>query len=152
MKFAAEAQTASTRVWLTWERHRRSRELWDAFGAEIKGITSNFKGLFRYSSWIARTLIFLACRRPSVIFAQTRSIVLAALAVSWGQLTGAKVIVDAHNAGVAPAEGKFVVLQLIARTAARSAYLNIVTNSTLCAVVQNWGGTRSCVADFLFVK
>lgn len=139
------------RIWLTWERQRRSRTLSAALGAELHELDYALPRLRRWSKSIAVTLRILARERPQLIFAQNPSLVLSLLVVWYGRLTGRATIIDAHNAGVFPFSDRHKwhqrllrpLLQRIADHTMRLADLTIVSNPALGTYVEAVGG-RSC--------
>ena len=64
---------------LTWERHRRMNELCDWLGLPLRILESKHRGLRRYLSLSWATLGILARERPSRVFIQNPSLVLATL-------------------------------------------------------------------------
>lgn len=120
-----------SRIWITWERHRRSRGLSSAFNAQLHEICVPGNALRRYFLSGLRTVQILMRSRGARVFVQSPSIVLALLATITCRLTGSRVIIDAHNGGVTPLEGKSKALVRIAQLALRWSDLVIVTNSGL---------------------
>jgi glycosyltransferase involved in cell wall biosynthesis len=84
--------------------------------------------------------------RPAVLFVQNPSLVLAFTAVHLRRLSAA-IVVDAHNAGISPAEGRSRLLTWVARYVIRRADLTIVTNANLAAAVHEMGGRAVVVQD-----
>ena len=72
------------RVWITWEKHRRSTELSKVFDAELICFTAlpsflNVR-IFRYFINIVKTSKCLIEKKPKIIFVQNPSIILALFA------------------------------------------------------------------------
>jgi len=139
--------TSGNRVWITWDHHRRSESLSAELRADYLVIGSRLSGILRYASCAARTLWRLVRDRPAVVFVQSPSIFLAAIATAWGRLTGVKVVVDAHNAGVLPLEGRSSVLLRVAGFAIRRATLVIVTTEAFASRVRDMGGRPFVLMD-----
>lgn len=114
-------------LWITWERHRRSRGLAEAFGAKLLEIELSGRAS-RYLLSAIRTKWRLLCERPEVVFAQCPSLVLALLLVLWKPFFRYRLILDLHNAAVEP--GNFF-LAALSRFVCRYSDALIVTNSVL---------------------
>ena len=68
-------------VWVTWEDHRRSRELAKAFDASYFPIIFNKNRFIRYPVLSFLTIRWLLIERPDLVFSQNPSIVLSFLLV-----------------------------------------------------------------------
>lgn len=119
------------RIWLTWEIQRRNRSLSAKLNATLYEITANGPRWKRYPSLILRTLRILFKTKPSFVFSQNPSLLLAALVVSYGKINNSTVIVDAHNAGIFPLEGKNTLLNKIAKIVNSHSDKVIVSNTSL---------------------
>lgn len=135
-----------TGIWLTWERQRRNHTLSAALGARLNEFVFE-GGMGRYVRSAAATAAVIARERPRVVFTQNPSLVLCLLALLLRRTYGYRLIVDAHNAGLYPMEGKSRVLNALARYVARSADRVIVTNPSLERVVAGWGGRPVVLPD-----
>lgn len=135
------------RVWITWEKHRRSRGLAAALGAKLYEIDDRGGRFMRYlrSTW--RTLGILFASRNGVVLVQSPSIVLANLATIFGRLAGVPVVIDAHNGGIDPLEGKNGLLTRLARRALRKSTLVIVTNKALAQQIEAFGAKAFVLTD-----
>jgi glycosyltransferase involved in cell wall biosynthesis len=78
---------------------------------------------------------------------QSPSIVLANLATTFGRLAGVKVIIDAHNGGIDPLDGKYAWLTRFAQRALRKSNLVIVTNAALARQVEGLGAKTFVLTD-----
>ena len=85
------------RLAVSWEQHRRMRELCDGLGLELVVLTTRHRGLARYALLSVRTVALLGRRRPDVLLIQNPSLVLAALTLLLRPLLGFRLVVDAHN-------------------------------------------------------
>lgn len=137
----------SGRVWITWEIQRRNRSLSRALGASLSELVFRGGRLLRYPVLICRTASVISRSRPSILFVQNPSMVLALFAVCTRRLFGSPVVVDAHNAGVFPFEGRRPWAQRITRHILRKADLTIVTNASLAAHVEAAGGRPFALPD-----
>jgi glycosyltransferase involved in cell wall biosynthesis len=135
------------RIWITWERTRRSRGMSAALDARLYEIEDRSGRLTRYLRSALRTLRVLFASRGSVVFVQSPSIVLANLAASLRSLAGVAVIIDAHNGGIDPLDGKSPFLTRLARRALKKSDLVIVTNEALARHVESFGAKAFVLTD-----
>ncbi|MFK5951354.1 MAG: hypothetical protein QM500_21575 [Methylococcales bacterium] len=101
----------------------------------------------RYPVLIVKTIAVIRKNRPEIIFAQNPSLLLAGLSVLLGKLFSIPVIIDAHNAGLFPLEGKSKGLNQLASFINNRAATVIVSNDKLKDYVQNSGGRAFVVPD-----
>lgn len=137
-------------VWITWENQRRNRELSEALGVrlfEFAEIDEIRNVLVKYAKGAAKTLRVLFRERPTLIYCQNPSIVLAFLIVLAKPFNKAFVCVDAHNVGLFPREGRSAVLSAVARFIQRRADLTLVTNEALRRHVEGNGGRAFVLPD-----
>lgn len=137
-------------IWITWEDQRRNRELSRAFNvklfelSEIDQIKNRFT---KYVIGIAKTIKIYFKEKPKVVFCQNPSLILSFFLVLLKTIDRIKVIVDAHNAGLFPKEGRSRLLGYIARFIQRKANLTIVTNESLKKHVEMNGGHAFVLPD-----
>ncbi len=139
-------------VWITWEYQRRNRELADALGCplyEWGDIDAIPKGARKYATGGLRTLRLLLRRRPRIVFCQNPSLVLAWMLARLRPLFRYVLVVDAHNAGLFPLEGRSRALSRLAREVQARADLTLVSNEALAEVVQANGGRPFVLPDRL---
>ncbi|MCW8934264.1 MAG: glycosyltransferase [Gammaproteobacteria bacterium] len=134
-------------VWVTWEDQRRNKSLSKELGVELHQLNLNAHRLVRYPLLFIKTISIFLKRRPEIIFSQNPSIILSLISVIYGQITGKKVIVDAHNAGVYPFEGSKPWATKMAHFLFRKAFLTIVTNNSLKLYVEECGGQAFILPD-----
>lgn len=137
-------------IWITWEDQRRNRELSNALGIELyefKDIDKIQNRLWKYLLGLLKTIKILYKKRPLLIFCQNPSIVLSLFLVLVKDITKSKVIVDAHNSGIFPAEGNSRILMLFSRFIQRRANMVIVTNDGLKRHVLKNGGSAFVLED-----
>jgi glycosyltransferase involved in cell wall biosynthesis len=135
-------------VWIAWETHTRNRTLSKEFGATLVQLdyaTSHW--LARYLRSIFTTIILLWQWRGKIVFAQNPSIILCFLCVVLRPILRYQLVVDAHNAGVYPQEGKTFFLQKLADFIIRNTPFTIVTNSGIASAVALKGGHPLVVPD-----
>ncbi len=136
-----------SRIWITWEKHRRSESLSRELGMRLFCFDRRGGRLARYAVATWRTLRTLVRERPTLIFVQNPSLVLALLAVEVGRWTAVPVIVDAHNAGIEPPGSPAPLLRRLADRAIRRAAVTIVTNQGLALRVRERGGRPVVLPD-----
>ena len=101
----------------------------------------------RYPLAIKQTIALLNQEKPRIIFAQNPSIVLACLAISYARLLDRKVVIDAHNAGLYPAEGRYRILNWLASRLFRWTTITIVSNNELVSHVSRLNGNAIAIPD-----
>lgn len=138
-------------LWIAWERHRRSRELAAALGIPLATLLSRAPYAVRALVLSARTILVLATRRPSVLFAQNPSMVLATLACALRPLFRYRLVIDRHsNFRLHERDNpalKWRIFHAMSRYTIRAADLTIVTNDVLKALVEDWGGRGFTLPD-----
>lgn len=138
------------RLWITWERQRRSIELAPTFGCDLA--VFDFAGRrFRYARSLAATLALVLRRRPLVLFVQNPSMILASFACVLGTVLHIPVVVDRHTTFLL---GKDVRATLRRRIfwrlhllTLRRAALTLVTNTLLADLVTEAGGRAAILPD-----
>ena len=138
-------------VWVSWERQRRSIELAKALGCVP--LIFEEKGLLRYPLSFIRTIYFFVLRKPSIIFSQNPSMILAAFVCCWGALFKVPVVVDRHTTffldGGERGRLYMYIFGVLNRFTLRKASLTIVTNKQLAGIVAQEGGTPFILPDKL---
>lgn len=139
------------RLWITWEHQRRSTVLAEHFGCQLVELC--FEGRTRYIRSIGRTLALLLKLRPTVLFVQNPSMLLATVAVLWGMVSPTRVVVDRHSTFLLGRENdrrlSLQVHRALSRFTIRFADLTIVTNAFLADLVRLGGGRASILPDKL---
>ena len=121
----------SRRIWITWENQRRNSTTSAALGCKLFVFDLDVKPLLRYPLALALTCFTFVRERPSIIFVQNPSMILATLAVAYGRCFRIPVIVDAHNAGIEPLRRGPGWQRVLTRFILRRAALTIVSNQAL---------------------
>jgi len=134
-------------VWISWEIQTRNRSMASALGVPLYELISDRTRLVRYAILLCRTTALLWRYRRQWIFVQNPSIVLAFWTLLIKPFLGLKVVVDFHNSGLFPLEGRSRALMAISSLICRWADLSIVTNSGLAQVVEARGGRAFIVTD-----
>jgi glycosyltransferase involved in cell wall biosynthesis len=132
---------------LTWFDHRRTTELCEGLGIELRSVTTRRRGFLRYLELTLRTLPILARARPKVLLVQNPSLILAVLTALVRPLFGYRLVVDAHNEAVEPYINRSRLVLGFTRWVLRRADLTIVTNRYLAQTVVAAGGTPFVLPD-----
>jgi glycosyltransferase involved in cell wall biosynthesis len=135
---------------VTWEIHRRTRELCDWFGLPLHELTYSAPALRRYAHLGWRTLRLLSQQRPKVVYVQNPSLILSLLVLAARPFLGRyRVLMDAHNEAVTPYTHAYWPVTSLTRLALRAADITIVTNAALADEVRRIGGTPQILPDRL---
>lgn len=134
-------------LWITWERHRRSVEISRNLGATLHEFNSSHGRFRRYLGALLATTRVLARSRGKVVIVQSPSILLAWYAAVTAPLFGFTLVVDAHNGGIEPLEGRYPLLRKVAHFAIRRAALTIVTTSDMAEQIRHIGGRAFVLVD-----
>lgn len=135
------------RIWITWEIQRRNRTMSEMLGARLYEIVLNAPAWRRYPILAVRTIRLVLQQKPELIISQNPSLVLAALAIFLGKVLGISVVIDAHNAGLFPCEGKSRLLNKIAQWINNCACIVIVSNAELQSYIELSGGRAFVFPD-----
>ena len=135
---------------VSWEDHRRMRELCDWLGTPLEVMRTSHRGLRRYLSLSRLTLKLLSNRRPRAVFLQNPSLILAVLVLVTRRLFGIeRVIMDAHNEAVTPFTHAYWPITMLTRFALKHADTTVVTNAALAGIVSATGGRPLILPDRL---
>jgi glycosyltransferase involved in cell wall biosynthesis len=145
----AAAAEEPRRMWVTWERHRRTSELSRDLGASLVEITSGLPRIGRYTVLLARSTMGLLRNRPNVLIVQCPSIVLGLWAAALKPLFGYTLVADLHNEAVKPYIVSSRLYERLLRVVHRVADLCIVTNPNLTSVIEAAGGRAFVLPDKL---
>jgi len=132
---------------LTWQKHRRTRELADAMKIPLIELTTSRKGLRRYLTLGVSTIRKLSKIRPEVLIVQNPSIILSALCVLLRPVFRYKLVIDAHNEAIEPVVHKHPIICGLAKFAIRRSNLVIVTNANLARRAKQIGGKTFVLPD-----
>lgn len=139
------------RIWITWERQRRSVELAKKFNCELFLI--EYAGLLKYPKAIIKTLTILRSSRPNILFVQNPSMILAAFACIYKFVSKTTLIVDRHTTFLLTRKymntPKIIIFKLLHRFTIRHADLTIVTNDFLANLVSKLKGRPFVLPDKL---
>ena len=142
-------------VWISWEIHRRTRELSKTFGADlfVYNCDSSHGPFLRYILSSFYTIRYLFSSRPDILIVQNPSLFLASLACLLKIYFKYKLVVDRHTNFWLEAENSFrpkaLVFTLFSKYSLRHADLTIVTNTYLKDIVEKKGGRGFVLTDKL---
>lgn len=146
----SDSSRAKNVLAITWEDHRRMRELCDWLGVELHVLRSKHRGARRYMELALQTFSTLLSHRPPAVFLQNPSLILALVALFTRPLAGGyRVVMDAHNEAVVPYSYAFWPITWLTRLAQRLADVTIVTNGALAETVRSNGGRPLVLPDRL---
>jgi glycosyltransferase involved in cell wall biosynthesis len=136
-------------VFLTWERHQRTRSLVARLGLQLREVVVAGPRHRRYWGQIAGTLRHLRRDKPPLVFMQNPSIVLSVLVLCWRALTRAKcvIVMDAHNEAVEPMIFSWKIVRIVAAWAVRTSDFTMVTNRFLAEKVLQQRGRPLILPD-----
>ncbi len=138
-------------LWISWEKHRRTRELAREFGLELHEMTHSGHYLVRVFVLAWKTLRLLQQRRPAFLVVQNPSMVLAAWAGFLKPFLGYTLIVDRHSNFKFHTRRsralKYRVFHAFSRYSLARADLTIVTNQPLVSHVNEAGGRGFVMPD-----
>lgn len=148
-----ETNISKQTIWITWEDHRRSRELSRALDAKYALLFYKGSPLVRYVVLSIKTLRLLSQEKPTVVFCQNPSQVLAALLCILKSIFSYVLVVDRHTNfklhTVNSKNPKWVIFHALSRYSIRRADRTIVTNTPLADVVSGLGGRAIVLPDKL---
>lgn len=134
-------------IWVSWESQRRNHTLSKALGAELFQFDISLNRVMRYFLSLSLTISTFFRERPTLIFVQNPSLILAFFSVYYGRVFKVPVVVDAHNAGLFPLDGRSSGLNKIALRIIKNTPLTIVSNEKLKMYVDQVGGISYVLAD-----
>jgi glycosyltransferase involved in cell wall biosynthesis len=134
-------------LWITWERHTRTRNIASRIGVRLEEIVTSRTGLRRYLSSGLRTAACLHSCRPKVLLVQNPSMILTGLVLLLRPVLRYRLVVDAHNEAVEPYQHNDRFGLWLARQYMKRADLTIVTNEMMATVVNACGGRATILPD-----
>ncbi len=140
-------------IWITWDDHRRSRELASHWGMEYQVFEYSGAFLIRYIFLAFRTLSYVDKKKPNIIICQNPSVVLAALLALTARRKRFALVVDRHsNFKIESRKSlhlKWKIFHLLSDYSLRMADLTIVTNNAAADYVSSLGGRPIVLPDKL---
>jgi glycosyltransferase involved in cell wall biosynthesis len=136
-------------IWLTWERHRRTRELSRELGLRLFEIESNLPRSLKYIPLLWKSAVLLFRERPQVLFIQCPSFVLGLWAAALKPVLRYTLVADLHTEAVEPFIVSFPCYRTLLRRIQRAADYCVVSNGALKEVVERTGGKALVLPDKL---
>ncbi|WP_224981912.1 glycosyltransferase family protein [Geomonas agri] len=137
-----------SRLWITWERQRRNLELCRALSCKYNEFNyDNRNGFLRYFLCLYQTILLINKEKPKVVFGQNPSVLLALVLVMLKNIFGYFLVIDAHNAGIYPFEGKYSCVNSVMKRFHSLADLVLVTNDKLKGELEKAGGKVFVLPD-----
>lgn len=134
-------------IWVAWESHRRTKEICNYFNIELYTFSSPLIRLFKHPLNLIKTFLLLNKKRPSILFVQNPSIILACFACILKHVYRYVLLVDAHNTAIIPDTPIQNALFFLYRFAHKNADITIVTNKFLAKHVLKNGGNSFVLPD-----
>ncbi|MFW8600790.1 glycosyltransferase [Desulfobacterota bacterium M19] len=144
------SQKKQKRIWIAWERQRRSVELAASLGCKLYIL--EHQGCLRYFKCLIATLHIVKQNRPAILFVQNPSMILACFASCFLKyLFRIPIVVDRHTNFFLTRDHRItlreVIFHFLSYLSIRSADLTIVTNKELSHVVRVLGGVPFVLTD-----
>ncbi len=136
-------------IWISWEKHRRNVGISKNLGFKLFEIVYSGFRLKRYLLSALKTISLIYKEKPDIVIAQNPSIVLSILVLFLKNIKGFKAVIDAHNSGIFPLEGKAGILNFMSRLIQKYSDITIVTNPGLKDIVEANGGRAFILPDSL---
>lgn len=134
-------------IWITWERQIRNESMAELLGAKLLEFSYYKNRFFRYFFLTIKTAIAIVKEKPNIVYVQNPSLVLALFSVLFKYIVGYRCVVDQHNSGIFPLEGRFTSLNYIARFVLKHSDFSIITNDGLVDDVLRGGGRPIVIPD-----
>lgn len=134
-------------IWITWEKQRRNKGISSALGFDLCEIISTKNRLLRYIECLLESYKTIIRSETEIIAVQNPSIVLALFAILLRNFNNYYLIIDSHNAGIFPLEGRIYFLNRIAAFIQKKANLTLVTNRELKNIVMQNKGNPFVLPD-----
>jgi glycosyltransferase involved in cell wall biosynthesis len=136
-----------TTLWIAWETHRRTLELYKTFNAQLHIFDSASSRFLKHPRFLLSSWKIIHSKKPEILIVQNPSGLLALFAVLIRNIYRFKLIVDAHNSGILPANRLLAALGIMLRYIQRKADLTLVTNEGLAEIVKKNGGNPFVLPD-----
>ena len=144
---SAAVEAPARSLWVSWERHRRTREISRDLSIPLLEIVTGSPPILRYPVLFVRTAAALARHRPTWLFVQCPSIFLAMWVLVLKPIFRFRVAVDLHNEAVEPFINQMAWYRALLRWIHRRADFGIVTNEPLARIVRAHGGQTFVLPD-----
>jgi glycosyltransferase involved in cell wall biosynthesis len=136
------------KIWITWEKHRRTRELSQALGdVKLYEIVMRGPRIPRLLKLLRHTGKILRKENPDIVLVQAPSNILALFIVIMAKWRKFRVCIDAHNGGVRQYRAGLRWVGPVYRFIHQMSHLVIVTNKSLAREVEKNGGAPFILPD-----
>ncbi len=136
-------------IWITWEKHRRTRELSYDLRIRLFEKSLDLSRLIKHPYLLLWTCRLLARLKPKGVIVQNPSILLALCVTVLKSRFRYALVVDAHNSGLRPTYRILRPFEFIFRYIQAKADLTIVTNNALAEMVKTNSGRPFVLPDRL---
>jgi hypothetical protein len=137
-------------TWISWENHRRSKELCEYLGIDNIVFSSKHSRWLRHPVAIGKTISYLFQKKPQTVILQCPSVFLGLIGCLLKPLLRYTLIVDAHNAALIPDTPTLRRFYFLYQFVHRFADVVVVTNEHLTNIVNQHGGRAFVLPDKLF--
>tara|TARA_R110002094_G_scaffold134249_2_gene126482 strand:- start:376 stop:1404 length:1029 start_codon:yes stop_codon:yes gene_type:complete len=141
----------NNRIWISWERQRRTITLSQEFNAKLFIVKNKRNGLFRYPELIVKTVQIIFRAKPKYVFTQNPSIVLAALVCFLKKPCKFTAIIDRHTNFKLNHRNsyklKWILFKCLSNYSLSNADHTIVTNKYLKLLIRNHTKKTSVLPD-----
>jgi len=139
------------RIWISWERQRRTITLSHEFNAKLFIVRNKRSGLLRYPELVVKTVQIIFRERPKYVFAQNPSVVLAALICFLKKPCQFIAIIDRHtNFKLNHRKSyklKWLLFRCLSNYSLENADHTIVTNKYLKLLIKNHSRNSAVLPD-----
>jgi glycosyltransferase involved in cell wall biosynthesis len=122
-------------IWISWETQRRNYGISKALGFKLFECDIKKSRVIRYLQSICFTIKIILKEKPKIIVVQNPSIVLVVTAIALKAIINFKLVMDAHNSGIIPLDGRIGILLRVSKWIQRRCDIVIVTNLELKKIV-----------------
>jgi glycosyltransferase involved in cell wall biosynthesis len=141
------------KIWISWEKHRRTTELTKHLGVELFTLLPNDNYISKVIINTLKTIKLLIKHRPHMLFVQNPSLMLNFIVCIFKPLFGYKLVVDRHSnfklETLNNKKIKYKLFHLISNYTIRKSDLIVVTNVFLKDLVEEKGGKAEVLQDAL---
>ncbi|MFA6010955.1 MAG: hypothetical protein WC799_13305 [Desulfobacteraceae bacterium] len=137
-------------IWITWEKQIRNKGISESLNWKLYELIINKPRLVRYFVCTLRTILIIYLNRKNIIAVQNPSILLSLIAVLLKKIFKFPLIIDSHNAGILPFEGRNNCLMKISAFIQKNSNLTIVTNIALKQIVEENNGRAFILQDKIY--
>lgn len=134
-------------IWITWEHHRRTKELCKDFKIKVYIFESKLPRILKHPINLLRTFKTIKRTNARILFIQNPSIVLGFFACFMRNYFKYKLVVDAHNGAIVPELIFLSRINVLYKFVQRKSDITVVTNNGLSEIVEKNGGNPYILPD-----